>query len=228
MLLEENMATNGDRHFCRTVMLFAPKGGVGKTTLAAHLLVSAAQAGLAVLGVDFDPQQTLKAWADLREANPRRSERTSFDVGAATLDDWQSVLEALDGYDLAVFDMPPGFQGFEARINALCAKVDLILIPTGHTAFDRRSVIPWMDRFADRGLKSAFAFNRTPQQHVISLRDGKIELMRHGPVVPVDIPLREDIHNATERGLTVVEVERAKARDEFRMLWEHVRREVRL
>lgn len=220
------MASNGDGRACRTVMLFAPKGGVGKTTLAAHLLVAGAQAGLSVLGVDFDPQRTLKTWAEVRETDARSAESASFDVGVATLDDWQAVSDSLEGYDLAVFDLPPGLQGFEARINAFCARVDLILIPTGHTAFDRRSVIPWMDRFGDRGLKSAFAFNRAPQPHVISFRDSKIELMRHGPVVPVDIPLREDVHNATERGLTVIEIDRAKARDEFRMLWEHVRREV--
>ncbi|MFL5279799.1 MAG: AAA family ATPase [Rhodopila sp.] len=45
----------------------SPKGGVGKTTITRCLLVAGAQAGLSVVGLDFDPQQSLGKWATRRE-----------------------------------------------------------------------------------------------------------------------------------------------------------------
>ena len=44
---------------CRRVMVFASKGGVGKTTVASNLLVSAALDGIEAIGVDFDGQRHL-------------------------------------------------------------------------------------------------------------------------------------------------------------------------
>jgi chromosome partitioning protein len=54
----------------KSVMIFGPKGGLGKTTIAAHLLVAAAKAGYSVLGIDFDPQKTLARWLSDRTSNP--------------------------------------------------------------------------------------------------------------------------------------------------------------
>src|SRR3954470_11057742 len=52
------------------IVLASQKGGVGKTTLAAHLAVIAEAAGdgPAVL-IDTDPQGSLSAWWNVREAN---------------------------------------------------------------------------------------------------------------------------------------------------------------
>ena len=53
----------------KTVVITSQKGGSGKTTVAAHLAVAAAQSGhgSAVL-IDTDPQQTLATWWKVREA----------------------------------------------------------------------------------------------------------------------------------------------------------------
>ena len=59
----------------KTLMMFVPKGGTGKTTIAAHLLVSAAKAGRTVLGVDFDPQGTLVRWSKERRATVKDTTR---------------------------------------------------------------------------------------------------------------------------------------------------------
>lgn len=222
------MAENDNGRTCRTIMLFSPKGGVGKTTLALHILVAASRAGAKAIGVDFDSQQTLRRWAELREQDPKNVERPGFAIGTADLDDWQEVLDALEDFDLAVLDLPPGIKGHEAMVNSFAARVDLVVIPTGPSAFDRQTVIPWMTRFVERGLAAQFCFNRAPQPHVRSYRDTKRELVQHGAVVPVDIPHREDIVYASERGLAVLDVDRARGRAEFETLWEHLRREVRL
>ena len=41
----------------RIVLIFAPKGGQGKTTISANLAVAAARAGQSVAGLDFDTQR---------------------------------------------------------------------------------------------------------------------------------------------------------------------------
>ncbi|MBV8705004.1 MAG: ParA family protein, partial [Acetobacteraceae bacterium] len=54
----------------RTIVLASQKGGAGKTTLAAHVAVAAeaAGAGPTVL-IDTDPQGSLSAWWNVREAD---------------------------------------------------------------------------------------------------------------------------------------------------------------
>ena len=56
------------------MLLSSPKGGTGKSSLARNLLVCGAQAGLNVLGIDFDRQSTLHKWflrRGLREGIPK-------------------------------------------------------------------------------------------------------------------------------------------------------------
>jgi len=51
------------------IVLASQKGGVGKTTLAAHLAVAADASGIGAVAVyDTDPQQSLARWWDRREA----------------------------------------------------------------------------------------------------------------------------------------------------------------
>ena len=53
----------------KTILIAAQKGGAGKTTLARNLSVAAAHDGLKVLCLDLDPQGSLRAWWESREAD---------------------------------------------------------------------------------------------------------------------------------------------------------------
>ena len=53
----------------KTIVIAAQKGGAGKTTLARNLAVAAAQDGRDVLCLDLDPQGSLRAWWEGRDAD---------------------------------------------------------------------------------------------------------------------------------------------------------------
>ncbi len=46
----------------KMLVIAAQRGGAGKATLVRKLAVAAAQGGQRVLVLDFDPQQSLRAW----------------------------------------------------------------------------------------------------------------------------------------------------------------------
>lgn len=69
------------------IVLASQKGGVGKTTLAAHLAVAADAAGIGTVAVyDTDPQQSLARWWDRREAETPYYARGGVDELDATLE----------------------------------------------------------------------------------------------------------------------------------------------
>src|SRR3954469_5306892 len=84
---------------CRILLISSPKGGSGKSILSRHLLVSAAQAGIHVIGLDFDRQQTLAKWAArrnrTREAFPDFADTV---VEAVSLQDWRGALRRTQGF----------------------------------------------------------------------------------------------------------------------------------
>src|SRR5918999_41842 len=96
---------------CRILLISSPKGGSGKSVLSRHLLVSAAQAGIRALGLDFDRQQTFMKWA-LRRARTREAfpDFAEAVVEPANLQDWRGALKRTDGHQLAVMDTPPSVE----------------------------------------------------------------------------------------------------------------------
>ena len=55
----------------RILAVLGPKGGIGKTTIAANLLVAARMKGLDAAGLDLDGQGTFARWAVKRAADGR-------------------------------------------------------------------------------------------------------------------------------------------------------------
>src|SRR3954467_13660420 len=83
---------------CRILLISSPKGGSGKSVLSRHILVSAAQASIKAIGLDFDRQQTLAKWgtrrAGTREAFPEFAETL---VEPVSLGDWRGALRRTEG-----------------------------------------------------------------------------------------------------------------------------------
>jgi chromosome partitioning protein len=215
----------------RIVMVFSPKGGVGKTMISAHLLVSAARQGLRVVGVDFDPQRSLSIWYEGRAKNSN-GDLIPLDIGGAALADWMNVFDHTADYDLIVIDMPPGFEGREAEVFAMAKRTHLILIPCGVAAGDLPVIAPWMDRFRERGLNAKFAVTLFHSYHELDYRQTERDLSAHGPIIG-RVPRRVELSHAWRQGLTALEARAAQAvptgtASEFTSLWNHVQHEVSL
>ncbi|MCB0257860.1 MAG: ParA family protein, partial [Anaerolineae bacterium] len=116
----------------KTVVLANQKGGVGKTTLAAHLAVAAERAGdgPCVL-IDTDPQASLAAWW-----NGRALETPAF--ASTALKELSEKRDALGqaGYAYAFIDTPPAIT---ESIRTVIAQADFVLIPTRPSPHDLRA-----------------------------------------------------------------------------------------
>ncbi len=105
----------------KTLVLASQKGGVGKTTLAAHLAVAAEKAGNGpCVLIDTDPQASLAAWW-----NGRKADTPAF--APVTPQELTRKLEALSqaGYAYAFIDTPPAIT---ESIRAWVAQADFVLI----------------------------------------------------------------------------------------------------
>ena len=105
----------------KTVALIAQKGGVGKTTLAVNIAVTAERSGVRTALFDLDPQESAMTWAERRSADAPHVEflterRLPDGITAA----------ANKGFGLVVIDTPPaaGPQALTAAQHA-----DLVLVP---------------------------------------------------------------------------------------------------
>jgi chromosome partitioning protein len=208
--------------------LCSPKGGTGKSSIARHLLVSAAQAGLDVVGIDFDKQGTLAKWQARRDKT--RATYPDFVATAvlgADLKDWRDVLARTKLRGLVIIDTPPSVEDHIDAIYGLTKAADFVLVPTGTSIDDLDSVLPWMRALGDRSVKAAFCMNKV-NRRTNSFGTAKARLLKFGPVSPVEIPTLEDIHVPASNGLAVLDHVKARGLESFESLWDYVKREVML
>ena len=111
----------------RTVAVLNRKGGVGKTTLAAHLGRAATLAGQRVLLVDADPQGTLRDWH--AAADGGQMELIAADTPASL----SAILTVKSAFDLVVID---GTAGIPVNSAAAARVADAVLIPVQPSGFD--------------------------------------------------------------------------------------------
>lgn len=213
---------------CRILLVSSPKGGSGKSVVSRHLLVSAMQAGVHAIGLDFDRQQTLMKWA-ARRTRTRSAfpEFAEANVEAVTLQDWRGALRRTEGYELAIMDTPPSVEDHLPAIDALGELADLILIPSVCTQDDIESVTPWLRALMAKGFRCSVLLNRANRRTTSYARMRGI-LIKTGSVCPTELPQLEDIHVPSVKGLTLLDYSRSRGIEPFEEVWAYVRREVGL
>lgn len=199
----------------KTLVLASQKGGAGKTTIAASLAIAAelAGAGPAVL-IDTDPQGSLSAWWNSREANTPA-------LASASLAELPAKLEALAGagFKLAVIDTPPAITD---AIKSVVKLADLVLIPTRPSPHDLRAVGSTVDIAQEAARPFAFVVTQAKANARLTVQ-AVAALSAHGPVAPAIVHDRVDYAASMVDGRVVQEADpKGRSAEEIMQLFAFV------
>jgi len=204
----------------KVLVLASQKGGVGKTSLSAHLAVAAELAGFGpVVIYDTDPQQSLGRWFLDREAGSPMLAKGGVAELPATLDRLGAA-----GVRLVVVDTPPALT---EAIRAVLEHADFVLIPTQDGKADLAAVGDTVRLVRNLGKPYAFALNGV-KTGTTQATEAAMVLSKYGTLAGV-IAHRMAVKVAWNDGRTAVEIEpRGKAAEEMRTLWDYVAVEIGL
>lgn len=204
----------------RVITIAARKGGVGKSTMATHLSVLAAEGEKPVLLLDIDPQRSLTWWWKNREAStPALIEcevRELPKIIAAARD---------EGVAAIIIDTPPHA---ENSISEAMRAADLILIPTRPGPFDLAGVAGTLDLVKRIGRPALAVINHAPPRTGSTepgiVTEAREALVGMGATVAnTVIAQRVAFSHAVISGSTVTEYEPdGKASAELRSLWTEI------
>ena len=196
----------------KTIAFLSQKGGSGKTTLAVHSAVAAAEAGERVVIVDTDPQKSATVWGDART-------KDTPIVATAAAADLGRVLSAAnqERMTLALVDTAPHAAPDATRIVRV---VDLVVIPCRPTAFDIAAAGSAVDIVRAAGVPAVFVLSACPFRSP-EIAETRVVLAEYGlPISPIEIIDRRAFARAVATGRAVTEFEsNGKAADEIRIFW---------
>ena len=177
------------------VTVASQKGGAGKTTLAAHLAVKAERTGAGpVAVVDADPQGSLAAWWNTRDAPTPVFASVEITCLPEHLRTLQRRL-----VELVVIDTPPALTD---TIRAAIAVADLVLIPARPRPHDLWAVGVIVEMAEAASISFCFVVNGATPRTTIALEAVRA-LAQHGKVAPVTLHQRIDFAASMVDGRTV-------------------------
>jgi len=205
----------------RVIVVASQKGGVGKTTITAHLAVCAGNPDCrpAVL-IDTDPQGSLTEWWEARKE--RLEQNSGLALVTVKRDELAAKLTELDeqGTAIAIIDTPPALT---AEIEKVIAMADLVIIPARPSPHDLRAIGATVT--LARRAKKPFVFivnGAVPRANITA--EAVAALSEHGRVAPVILYQRTDYAASMIDGRTVMEAGAPTGRSaqEIADLWRHV------
>ena len=199
----------------KTLVIASQKGGVGKTTLAAHLAVAATKSGAGPVALlDTDPQGSLAEWWNQR-TEPEPHFTTSKLEGIGT----HLAALAAAGYQLIIIDTPPAVS---ATIRTVVAQADLVLIPTRPSPIDLRAVGATVGLADAEKKRMTFVINGAANRAKIT-GEAAVALSQHGTVAPTVVYQRTVFASAMTDGHTAQEIDpRSEAANEVNSLWQYL------
>jgi cellulose biosynthesis protein BcsQ len=203
----------------KIILVFAPKGGVGKTMIATNLLVAAWKAGLSVAGLDLDGQRAFAAWGRDRADHHAIDQDSKFVVKAGHIEDWRAEMHSVRGRELIVVDTPPGVERRnQVALQELGAAADVILMPTEVYGGSLRYVVDFMTWWETKPGRALFVLNKTIAGRSL-VREARELLKGRGEVWEDSIPLRDDLARAFDCGLAATDDEQIPGYPNFVALW---------
>lgn len=200
----------------KILLVLAPKGGAGKTTLVRNLAVCAAMSGARTAILDTDPQGSLSTWWQKRS-----EDRAPIDLYQEPLSTLSEAARVVDDADLLVIDTPTAIEAYPAQTKSLILAADLVLMPVRPTPEDTHSLVPAMRWVRMLNPRVAFVLSQVaPRVKEATL--ARRNLSGVGDVAPVDIPALSQVYRTFEHGLGVAEVAASKAGGDFEALWRFV------
>jgi len=199
----------------KTIGFIAGKGGVGKSTLAAHVAVCAARAGKTVAIIDLDPQRSLAQWGERRQVE----DMTVID---ARIQELASILAKAKAQkaDLVVVDSAGRNDTVAAQLAQLS---DVVLVPVRPGIYDLEASAGTAEMLkSSKAKKAAFVLNACPSVGSRAA-ESRLALEELLPVCPVQIGNRVDFSDALADGRSVFELNaKGKAASEITALYRWV------
>lgn len=199
----------------RTVAIISQKGGVGKTTLALHLAVSAERDDKPTVIIDLDPQASASTWKDLREG-------ASPIVQPAQVNRLGVILAEADkqGAAFVVIDTSPNS---ESASLAAARAADLVLIPCRPHLLDLKAIGSSIE--LARLAKTPFfvVVNAVPPRGSLGTEANSAIATYDAPVAPPQLSMRAAYYHCLVNGQVAQEYEPSgKAADEVEALYKWV------
>lgn len=199
----------------KTVVINSQKGGSGKTTLAAHLAVTAERDGAGpVVLIDTDPQQTLATWWNIREA-------TTPQLAPVSIRELPEKLRALRkaGFTYCFIDTPPALSDQNRQVLRIA---DLALIPARPSPNDLWTLGATVDLVKECGAPFVFILSQAKSNARITSQT-VAALSAHGQVLPAFIGDRVSYADCMTDGRTAIELNpEGPAAREITQLWKQV------
>lgn len=198
----------------KTIALCAQKGGVGKTTLAFHLAVSAESAGYKTALLDLDPQQSAVSIGERRDSETPAI-APAFERGLVkTLKNLEAA-----GFDFVVIDTPPAAS---AEAVSAAELSDLVLIPCRPNALDLMAIQRTAKMLKSVGTPALIVLNLAQPTSRTVLDEARTIATSYGlEACPVALRQRLAFSAGIIDGKTATEIEpQGKAAEEMAALWQ--------
>jgi chromosome partitioning protein len=183
----------------KTVAIISQKGGVGKTTVALHLAVSAERDNKPTVIIDLDPQASASTWKDLREDE-------SPVVQPAQVNRLGVILEeaSRQGAAFVVIDTSPNS---ESASLAAARVADLVLIPCRPHLLDLKAIGSSIElaRLAKRPF--FVVVNAVPPRGSLGAEADSAIATYDAPVAPTQLSMRAAYYHCLVNGQVAPEYE---------------------
>ena len=205
----------------KTLAIISQKGGTGKSTVAVHLSVAAAQAGYTTALIDLDPQANVAKWGDIRTDTAP----IVISAHAARLKETLHTAEDLN-VDLAILDTPPKM---EASILDAARVADFALIPCRMSLWDLQAIAPTIELAKLAKVQTRLLFNAVQTNSSVYYKMKKAVAVYDVPCAPCHLGNRVAFSHSIIEGRVAQEYEPSgKASMEVNALYNYVKKELEI